>query len=216
MKTPGLSEASQLSLESSGAELIAYIDGASRGNPGPASYGVVIQDLQGNTLQELSQFLGEATNNFAEYSALVAALEYAASRQCRKLKIFCDSELVARQMQGRYRVQSAGLKPLFERARRLASRIAQFSIQNIAREQNREADRIANQALDEASRNHRKANPVVTVSSAASPSTQLFTAVAEAGKLRPLAPLPELEEGTEYEVRATRLTSRPPLGRREQ
>ncbi len=212
MRIPGVPAASQLTLGSSDIGLIAYIDGASRGNPGPASYGVVIQDSQGKTLEELSEYLGEATNNVAEYSALVAALEYASSRQCRKLKIFCDSELVARQMQGRYRVQSPGLKPLFDRARSLAARIAQFTIQNVPRERNREADRLANQALDAASRQSAKAKTILPSSPAANPSTLLFTAVAEAGKLRPLPPSPELEEGTQYEVRATRINRRPPPG----
>jgi len=175
------------------SELIAYTDGASRGNPGPSGYGVVIQDAQGTTLETLSQFVGEATNNVAEYRALLAALEYAVSRQIRRLKIYCDSELVARQMQGRYRVQSLALKPLYERARQLAGQISHFSIEYLPREQNRQADLLANKALNE-TQGRRAAASVSRIHS--------FSAVVEAGKLKPLPPLPDLEEGEEYEVRA--------------
>src|SRR6266478_4156621 len=101
MTTSGGPPHSQADLPISGSEIIAYIDGASRGNPGPASYGVVIQDAGGNPLDALSEQIGETTNNVAEYRALVAALEYASSHGARSVKIYCDSELVARQMQGR-------------------------------------------------------------------------------------------------------------------
>lgn len=188
------------------ADLIAYIDGASRGNPGPASYGVVIQDARGNTLESLSQYLGLATNNVAEYRALLAALEYASSRETRRLKIYCDSELVAKQMQGRYRVQSPDLKPLHERAQRLASQIAHFSIEHLPREQNRQADLLANKALDNASDNAMaKAAPDPAANRRPpAPEIHFFSAVVEAGKLRPLTPLPDLEEGAEYIVRASK------------
>ena len=191
MKGPPLGTASR-SHPSSAPELIAYTDGASRGNPGPASYGVVIQDAHGKTLETLSQYVGEATNNVAEYRGLLAALEYAVSRQARRLKIYCDSELIARQMQGRYRVQSPALKPLYERARKLADQIGHFSIENLPRGQNRQADLLANQALDNRGR----------VATSAAPRIHSFSAIVEAGKLRPLPPLPDLEEGQEYEVRA--------------
>ncbi len=196
---------------SSETELVAFIDGASRGNPGPASYGVVMQDSQGNTLHTISQFLGRATNNVAEWSALVATLEYALSRNIRRLKIYCDSELVARQMQGRYRVQSPDLKPLFEKARKLAGQIGQVSIQHIPREQNRQADLLANQALDEA-RHHKASVPMkAPLSERVQPvqhaRTHTFSAVVENGKLRPLSPLPDLEEGAEYEVRVSKRDS---------
>lgn len=200
---------SQYLFAASETELIAYIDGASRGNPGPASYGVVIQDSRGNTLESISQFLGRATNNVAEWSALVAALEYALSRHAKALKVYCDSELVARQMQGRYRVQSPDLKPYFEKARKLSAQIGHFSIHNVPREQNREADLLANQALDQASRS-RLSGQMQTAAVADrahanqhAPS-QVFSAVVEDGKLRPLPPLPALEEGAEYEVRVSK------------
>ncbi|MBI2816995.1 MAG: ribonuclease HI family protein [Acidobacteria bacterium] len=184
------------------SELIAYVDGASRGNPGPASYGVVIQNRHGETKEKLSKFIGRATNNVAEWNGLIAALEYAASNQAQRLKVYCDSELVARQMQGRYRVQSPDLKPLFELARKLAGMIDEFSIQHVPRERNREADLLANEALDAAARGRLSAPQPGKPSVAASQETlQVFSAIAEAGKLRPLPPLPDLQEGAEYEVR---------------
>src|SRR4029077_9903026 len=133
------------------------VDGASRGNPGPASYGVVIQDATGATIDTLSEYLGQATNNVAEYRALLAALQYAASNGARELKIFCDSELVARQMQGRYRVQSPDLIPLFQRASALARALGQFPMQHVPRERNSATDQLANQALDRNS--HKSAVP---------------------------------------------------------
>lgn len=176
-------------LPSSSSERVAYIDGGSRGNPGPAGYGVVIQDSQGRTVETLSKRLGTATNNVAEYQALLAALEYAGRKHLQRLKIYCDSELVTKQMQGRYRVKSPELSPLYERARELAGRLDHFSIQHVPREQNRQADRLVNEVLD-----HGESTPRLPVHS--------FSAVVEAGKLRPLSPTPELEEGMEYEVRA--------------
>ena len=170
------------------AHWTAYIDGGSRGNPGPAGYGVVIQDTGGQTIETLSEFLGTATNNVAEYRALLAALEHAARRQQQRLRVRCDSELVVRQMQGRYRVQSPDLKPLFERAQELARRLDHFSMESIPREENRAADRLANEAMD------RGESP--------GPVTHAFRAVAENGKLRPVPPVPHLEEGAEYEIRA--------------
>ena len=170
------------------SELIAYIDGGSRGNPGPAGFGAIFQDAKGHTVDTLSGFLGEATNNVAEYRALLAALEYAARKKCQRLKVYCDSELVAKQMQGRYRVQSPELKPLHEGARQLARSLEHFSIEHVPRARNALADQLANEAMDRAG------------SSAASPA-QTLLAVLENGRLRPLSPAPELEEGAVYELR---------------
>jgi len=173
------------------SQLIAYVDGGSRGNPGPAGYGVVIQDAKGKTLETLSRAIGTTTNNVAEYQALLAALEYATARQSRGLKIYCDSELVVRQMQGRYRVQSPDLKPLYQQACELANRLDRFVIEHVPREQNSVADRLANEAMDQAA-----GTPSVPVLS--------FSAIVENGTLRPLPPAPALEEGAEYEVRLRR------------
>ncbi|HKV04008.1 MAG TPA: ribonuclease HI family protein [Candidatus Acidoferrales bacterium] len=127
---------------------IAHIDGASRGNPGPASYAVVLRDPSGKVVLELAKRLGRETNNVAEYYALLAALDYATSHRIAALRIRSDSELLVRQMQGRYKVKSADLKPLHERAQKISRQLAYFAIEYVPREQNRDADALANVALD--------------------------------------------------------------------
>jgi len=129
---------------------IANIDGASRGNPGPASYAVVIRDPNGKTILELAKNIGRETNNVAEYYALLAALDYATSHNIPSLRIRSDSELLVRQMQGRYKVKSADLKPLHERASKMAKQLGYFAIEHVRRELNRDADALANVALDQA------------------------------------------------------------------
>jgi probable phosphoglycerate mutase len=129
---------------------VANIDGASRGNPGPASYAVVLRDPQGKIALELAKNIGRETNNVAEYFALLAALDYATSHNISALRIRSDSELLVRQMQGRYKVKSADLKPLHERAAKLARQLQYFAIEHVRRELNREADALANVALDSA------------------------------------------------------------------
>ena len=128
--------------------IVAYCDGGSRGNPGPAGFGVYIQDSAGKVLAELSEYLGARTNNFAEYSALLAALEFAISHQHRSLRVVSDSELMVKQMKGQYRVNSPELRPLYEEARRRVLQVDQFQIQHVLREKNRHADRLANLAMD--------------------------------------------------------------------
>jgi len=127
---------------------VANIDGASRGNPGPASYAVVMRDPSGKVVLELAKRLGRETNNVAEYYALLAALDYASSHNISALRIRSDSELLVRQMQGRYKVKSADLKPLHERASKLARQLEYFVIEHVRRESNRDADALANVALD--------------------------------------------------------------------
>ncbi len=131
-----------------GESIVAYCDGGSRGNPGPAGFGVYIQDSAGNVLAELSQFLGAHTNNFAEYSALLAALEFAIAKGHRRLRVVSDSELMVKQIKGQYRVNSPELRPLYEEARRRISQLDHFQIQHVLREKNRHADRLANVAMD--------------------------------------------------------------------
>lgn len=126
----------------------ANIDGASRGNPGPAAYAVVVRGADGATIAEIAKCIGRKTNNIAEYYALVAALDYAATHSIRALRVRSDSELLVRQMQGRYRVKNADLKPLHERARKLARGLDYFVIEYVPREQNGDADELANLALD--------------------------------------------------------------------
>ena len=129
----------------------ANIDGGSRGNPGPASYGVVIRDPRGEIVAKLKKYIGRMTNNVAEYYGLIAALDYAQSHAIRALRIQSDSELLVKQMRGQYKVKSAELRPLHERARKMAQAFESFRIDHVFREQNREADALANEALDETS-----------------------------------------------------------------
>jgi ribonuclease HI len=128
---------------------IANIDGASRGNPGPASYAVVLRDPSGKIVLELAKNIGRETNNVAEYYALLAALDYAATHDIHALRIRSDSELLVRQMQGRYKVKSPDLKPLHERAAKLARQFQYFIIEHVRRELNTDADALANVALDQ-------------------------------------------------------------------
>jgi ribonuclease HI len=127
---------------------IANIDGAARGNPGPASYAVVIRDPGGKVILELAKKLGRDTNNVAEYYALLAALDYATTHGISALRIRSDSELLVRQMQGRYKVKSPDLKPLHERAAKMTKLLSYFAIEHVRREMNSEADELANRALD--------------------------------------------------------------------
>jgi probable phosphoglycerate mutase len=131
------------------AELEAWVDGGARGNPGPAGWGAYIRGPGGTV--ELKGFLGIATNNVAEYSGLLAALRHALAVGAASLRVFADSELIVRQMKGQYKVRAPGLKPLFEEARRMAKTLQRFDIVHVPREQNRDADRLANLAMDEGS-----------------------------------------------------------------
>ena len=129
---------------------IANIDGASRGNPGPAAYAVVIRDADGKLVLELAKKFGRDTNNVAEYYGLLAALDFATTHGIQALRIRSDSELLVRQMQGRYKVKSPDLKPLHERASKLSRQLQYFAIEHVRRELNTDADALANVALDSA------------------------------------------------------------------
>jgi ribonuclease HI len=126
----------------------ANIDGGARGNPGPAAYGVVVRDPKGAVIAELSDYLGIQTNNFAEYSGLLAALDYAVREKQLSLKVLSDSELLVKQMKGQYRVKSPGLLELYDRARALVRKLEHFSIEHVLRQYNHEADALVNQVLD--------------------------------------------------------------------
>jgi ribonuclease HI len=134
-----------------GAAAVANIDGGARGNPGPAGYGVRIERDDG-TVIELKESLGTCTNNIAEYRALLAALAWAAEQGIRTLHVRSDSELLVKQMRGEYRVKNPGLQPLYEEARALAARIGRVKFEHVRREMNKDADRLANEAMDEAAR----------------------------------------------------------------
>lgn len=129
--------------------LLAHIDGGARGNPGPAGYGAVLEDERGRKVAELSQYLGLRTNNYAEYSGLLAVLEYAQRHGYRSLKVRSDSELLVRQMRGVYKVRSPELRPLYELAQEMTRKLDWFEIAHVRREHNKLADRLANQAMDQ-------------------------------------------------------------------
>jgi ribonuclease HI len=128
--------------------LTAHSDGGARGNPGPAGYGVVIQDESGKKVAHLSEYLGHQTNNFAEYQGLIAALEYSIQHGPKALKLISDSELLVRQIKGIYKVKNAVLQDLHGRAKELIAQLDWFQIGHALREHNRDADRLANEAMD--------------------------------------------------------------------
>jgi ribonuclease HI len=128
--------------------LIAHSDGGARGNPGPAGFGVIIQDESGRKVAALSEYLGHQTNNFAEYQGLIAALEYALQHGPKALKLISDSELLVRQIKGIYKVKNATLQDLHRRAKELIAKLDWFSIGHALREHNQDADRLANEAMD--------------------------------------------------------------------
>jgi len=145
--------------------LIAHSDGGARGNPGPAGFGVVIKDESGRKVAALSEYLGHQTNNFAEYQGLIAALEYAIEHGPKALKLISDSELLVRQIKGIYKVKNATLQDLHGRAKELIAQLEWFSIGHAFREQNQEADRLANEAMDKG-----MGRGVAHVAAAASPA----------------------------------------------
>jgi ribonuclease HI len=176
----------------------ANIDGGSRGNPGPASYGVVIRDPRGQVVAKLKKYIGRSTNNVAEYYGLIAALDYAQQHSIRALRIESDSELLVRQMRGQYKVKSPELRPLYERARKMVQTFDTFKIDHVYREQNAEADALANEALDETS--GRPAAPKLdTTSSKPQPPPRKIRARFRNGALVPVDPL-DLAEGSEVEL----------------
>jgi probable phosphoglycerate mutase len=134
--------------ESTSEWFIAHCDGGSRGNPGPSGYGAVVEDAKGQVVARLSRFLEIQTNNFAEYSGLLAVLEWALANGTKRLRVVSDSELMVKQMKGLYKVKSPGLLPLWKEARRLAARLDGFEMRHTLRGGNKEADRLANEAMD--------------------------------------------------------------------
>ena len=129
--------------------LRAWIDGGARGNPGPAGWGVLLEDGRGRAVRRCWGFLDNATNNVAEYNGLILALEQALALGAHGLKVHTDSELMQRQLTGVYKVRQPHLRELFTKARSLIARLDAFDIEHVRREQNREADRLANRAMDE-------------------------------------------------------------------
>lgn len=135
-------------MNSPGPELVIHIDGGSRGNPGPAGFGVHAVDGKGRVVAEHFGFIGVATNNVAEYQALVHAFRLAAARGARRIEIRSDSELVVKQMNGVYKVKHPDMITLWRQASTLRRGFAAVEIRHVRREQNKEADALANQAMD--------------------------------------------------------------------
>jgi ribonuclease HI len=175
----------------------ANIDGGSRGNPGPAAYGVVMRDGRGEVVARLKKYIGQNTNNVAEYFGLIAALDYAQTHGIPALRVESDSELLVKQMRGQYKVKSEELKPLFERAKKMSQTLEVFRIEHVYREQNREADALVNQALDETSRPGAAASNAAKL--APKDSSMRFFARYKDGALHPEDAL-NLPDGTEVEV----------------
>jgi ribonuclease HI len=130
-----------------------HVDGASRGNPGEAGFGIHVTAPDGSEIAALFGYLGKATNNVAEYQALLHGLRFALARGAAAVEVFSDSELLVRQLEGRYRVKNAGLQPLYREAQSLLARFAKARVAHVPRERNREADALANRAVDERASN---------------------------------------------------------------
>ena len=169
--------------------MTAFCDGGSRGNPGPAGYGVFVEGEGGTPLAELSDFLGVRTNNVAEYQGLLAALGWAIEHGAAALRVVSDSELMVKQMKGQYSVKSPDLKPLYEEAKRRAAKLEQFEMQHVLRGKNKEADRLANEAMDRGmgkggaapmaiSRPSSSAAPAKTTATVVRPAPRTATALA--------------------------------------
>jgi ribonuclease HI len=184
--------------------VIAHIDGGARGNPGPAGYGVAVADSSGKRLAELSEYLGHQTNNVAEYSGLLGALQYCLKHKERALKVISDSELMVKQLNGEYKVKSPELKLLYDRAQAMIRQLEWFRAEHVLRAKNKDADRLANEAMDRGMRrgNNPEEAPRVSapgpVTTAAS-EVREFNGIVQSGRIILLSG--ELPEGTMVSVR---------------
>lgn len=178
-------------------EVVIHIDGGSRGNPGPAAYGLIVDQADGNRVASLSKYLGHTTNNVAEYEGLLAALNYALEHNYFRLKVISDSELLTRQINGQYKVKNTNLKVLYDQAKALIAQFDAFRIEHVRREHNREADRLANQAMDAAKG---KKNPPQPATSDSKPLRTTATYRQGVLELHDFLPIPEGEE-VDLEIR---------------
>ncbi len=186
--------------------IIAHIDGGARGNPGPAGYGVVVSDSSGKRVAELSEYIGHKSNNVAEYSGLLGALKYSLQHGERALKVISDSELMVKQLNGIYKVKSPDLKALYDEAQAMIRRLDWFRAEHVLRAKNKDADRLANEAMDRGMRrgDHPEgaARESVRVPGAAAPMVaepSEFNGIVKSGKIVLLSG--ELPEGTLVKVR---------------
>jgi ribonuclease HI len=185
--------------------VIAHIDGGARGNPGPAGYGVAVADSSGKPVAELSEYIGHKSNNVAEYSGLLGALKYCLKHNEPALKVISDSELMVKQLNGVYKVKSPDLKLLYDQAQTMIRRLDWFRAEHVLRAKNKDADRLANDAMD---RGMRRGDHPEGIARESLPRTAVAPAVAEArefngivqsGKIVLLSG--ELPEGTLVKVR---------------
>jgi probable phosphoglycerate mutase len=178
--------ASDPSASSQESWFTAHCDGGSRGNPGPSGYGAVVEDPQGRVVARLGEFLGIQTNNFAEYSGLLAVLQWAIENGAKRLRVVSDSELMVKQMQGKYKVASPVLRPLYEEARKRSRQLERIEMRHTLRGGNKEADQLANEAMDKGM-GKTASQPV---SKSASQPGQSFSKPAAPAPARPTQPLP--------------------------
>jgi probable phosphoglycerate mutase len=181
----------ETSTPSSTGWVIAHCDGGARGNPGPAGYGALLQDEAGGVLAELSEFLGNRTNNYAEYSGLLGCLQWAIDHGHRRLRVVSDSELMVKQIQGKYKVNSPDLRPLWEEARQRIARLDRFEISHALRHKNKAADQLANDAMDRGMKRPQPAGDRVQ----ASPSRTTSGSSAQTASPQRPAPSPQMLRG---------------------
>jgi ribonuclease HI len=186
--------------------IIAHIDGGARGNPGPAGYGVVVSDSAGKHVAELSEYIGHKSNNVAEYSGLLGALKYSLQHGERALKVISDSELMVKQLNGVYKVKSPDLKVLYDEAQTMIRRLDWFRAEHVLRAKNKDADRLANEAMDRGMRrgDHpegaaRESVRVPVAAAAMVAEPREFNGIVQSGKVVLLSG--ELPEGTLVKVR---------------
>lgn len=160
----------------------AHCDGGARGNPGPAGYGAVIATEDGTPLAQLSEFLGVRTNNFAEYSGLLGVLKWTLENGYSRLRVVSDSELMVKQIQGKYKVNSPDLKPMHAEARNMINKLDAFEISHALRHKNKQADKLANDAMDRGTKRAPNAAPL-----AATPYPQQRNAPPQPARIDPSA-----------------------------
>ena len=184
--------------------IIAHIDGGARGNPGPAGYGVAVADSAGQRVAELSEYIGHKSNNVAEYSGLLGALAYCLKHGERSLKVISDSELMVKQLNGQYKVKSPDLKTLYDQAQTMIRRLDWFRAEHVLRAKNKDADRLANEAMDRGMRRGDHAEGVARENApeaspaAATAQPREFNGIVQSGKIVLLSG--ELPEGTMVRV----------------
>jgi ribonuclease HI len=186
--------------------ILAHIDGGARGNPGPAGYGVAVADSSGRRVAELSEYIGHKSNNVAEYSGLLGALKYCLQHDERALKVISDSELMVKQLNGVYKVKSPDLKALYDEAQAMIRRLDWFRAEHVLRAKNKDADRLANEAMDRGMRrgDHaegvaRESVPGTVAARPAVAEAREFPGIVQNGKIVLLSG--ELPEGTMVKVR---------------